>query len=122
MHDRSRLPRSDPRPRDSTRGGEPEDLKAILSRWLARHGSGEKEGVERAAEAWREVAGQEVACQTRIARRSGGTLIIQVASPALLLELSAYRRPALLAALQAMPGLGGIRELRFQAGACGSGP
>ncbi len=83
------------------RGGDPETLGEILAKVLKdarRRGARLPANVEAA---WREIAGETVARNTRISSVRHGTVTVEVFSAALKQELEVYRREALLAALRA---------------------
>jgi hypothetical protein len=64
----------------------------------------------------------EPACrQTRLGEVRRGVLNVTVAHPALLEELSAFRKPELLAALRSGAPATTIHDLRFRVGAVGPG-
>jgi predicted nucleic acid-binding Zn ribbon protein len=95
----------------------PEDIGAILSRWL-----GSAEAKERLKEdgifaRWPEIVGPERAALSRVVRCAGGVVTVEVASPPLLHELGTYLREEVLQAIRERPELGPIREIRFRAGA-----
>jgi hypothetical protein len=71
--------------------------------------------LEEVCAAWAAAAGPRVAADARVRGYRGGVLRVEVRVPALLGELSVFRRPALEAALgEALPG---FRELKVVAGA-----
>lgn len=66
-------------------------------------------------EAWREVAGDDVAAQTEVRTLRVGVLTIAVGSPPLCQELAAFRRQALTEAMHARTS-GRVKEIRFRLG------
>ena len=64
--------------------------------------------------AWAQVAGEETAALARAVRYSGGRLRVDVASPALLLELSSFRKADLIERLREQPGFEGLVDIVFR--------
>jgi predicted nucleic acid-binding Zn ribbon protein len=62
---------------------------------------------------WSEVAGEQIAAQTRVLGLKNGVLSVGVSTSPLLSELAAFHSEQLLAGLQAKRGKA-IRELRFR--------
>lgn len=98
------------------KGREPEEIRAIVERWLSRNQVSRRLGEEGIYRRWPEVVGEEIAARTRVLRCAGGVLTVEVASAPLLQELSAYHRESILASIRAREDLQGIREIRFRAG------
>lgn len=67
-------------------------------------------------EKWTRVVGQSIAANTRVIELTGGTLLIEVNSPALLQELSTYYSQELLDSMKSFEEFATIREIRFRAG------
>ena len=95
---------------------EPEEIGAILSRWLRKNRVAERSKEEGIFQYWKEIVGEEIASQTRVVKCAGGILTVEVASAPLLLELSGFYREGILESIRARPECGGIHDLRFRAG------
>ena len=67
-------------------------------------------------QAWIEVAGTEIANQTRVRGLRRGVLTIEVESSPLCHQLASFRRDDLLLALQARVRRADVMEIRFRAG------
>jgi predicted nucleic acid-binding Zn ribbon protein len=98
------------RPQD---GGPPEALGSVLSRLFAARGYGRVQANEELHSLWKQIAGDQVAGETRVMGLKNGVLTIGVNSSPLLSELSAFHREHLLEQLQAKRG-DGIRDLKFK--------
>ena len=93
--------------------GAPQRLSNVVTDLIALRGWGQVQGHAQLADAWKKVAGTSVAAATRVVGIRRGVLQVAVGNSPLLSELSAYRRPSLLAALsQEYPELK-IRGLKF---------
>jgi hypothetical protein len=69
---------------------------------------------------WREAVGPEIAASTRVRGFRGGVLTIEVASSALLQELSTFYGASILTSLKAQGGpFGEVREIAFRLGSFG---
>ncbi len=66
-------------------------------------------------EAWREVAGDQLASQTEVRGIRVGVLTIAVGAPPLCQELAAFRRQALTEAMASRTS-GRVKEIRFRLG------
>lgn len=79
-----------------------------------------REGLEAG---WRDAVGAEVAAATRVRGLREGTLVVEVASSALLQELRTFHRAGLLRALRegGAAGLREVREIAFKLGAFETG-
>jgi predicted nucleic acid-binding Zn ribbon protein len=74
-------------------------------------------GGARVAAAWNEVAGSELAEETRVSRFRRGVVYIEVASPPLCSELSQFRAMELLQSMRTkLEDEPPIKELRFRLG------
>jgi hypothetical protein len=98
----------------SERGGKVERVGEILKRVMREKGLDRPERHAEIGEAWRDVAGPDVAGDTGIGSFKGGVLTINVSSAPLLSELVTFQKEELLAALRARLEGTFIRELRFQ--------
>jgi len=70
----------------------------------------------RLAQAWENVVGEEIFRLTRITGYLDGKLVIEVASSALLQELSGFMKPLLLEKLRAEQGAQDVVSLEFRLG------
>jgi len=70
----------------------------------------------RLAQAWENVIGEEISRLTRITGYSNGRLVIEVASSALLQELSGFMKPLLLEKLRTEQGAQDVVSLEFRLG------
>lgn len=91
----------------------PERLGKVVAEFVQLAGLSRPMLLAQVSRAWREVAGEEVGCHTRIKGFRAGTLHIQVDSPARRWELQSFQRPVLLEALrEKLPKLY-LKNLRF---------
>ncbi len=97
--------------------GGPESLAEILSRLFVERGWGRRQQQMRLEEAWREVAGPQIAQATRMASFRRGVMEIEVVSPPLLHELAGFHKRRLLRDLQASLKGVTVKDLRFRLGA-----
>lgn len=95
----------------------PEEIGAIVSRWLGSAEAKERLDDHGIYKRWPEIVGPERAALSRVVRCSRGVVTVEVASPPLLHELGAYLREEVLRAIRERPELGPIHEVRFRAGA-----
>ncbi len=94
----------------------PRSLGDALSSLFAAKGFSRLRAVSELENAWIEAVGDSVAPQTKLGGVRHGVLSIIVAHPALLEELSAFRKSELLAALRKkVPNLP-LQDLRFRVG------
>ncbi len=100
--------------RDPERG--PEKIGDILGRLFVQRGWGRRQGRLHLEQAWAEVAGEEIARQTRVAGMRRGVLEVEVGSAVLLQELSHYHKRRLLEGLRARLAGTTLTDLRFRAG------
>lgn len=99
-----------PRP-EST---DPRPLGDVLSHLFALRGFGRARADRALHDLWRQAAGEQIAARTRVLGLKNGVLQVGVANAALLSELAAFHRTALLEALQKTPESAGIRDLKFR--------
>jgi predicted nucleic acid-binding Zn ribbon protein len=103
---------SSPNPR--RRG--PKPLADILGELFTSRGYGRLRAQAELEAAWNAAVGEPGCRQTRLGEVRRGVLNVTVAHPALLEELAAFQKPALLAALrQNAPGMV-IHDIRFRVG------
>jgi predicted nucleic acid-binding Zn ribbon protein len=99
----------------------PRALSEILGELLTVRGYGRFWARQELEAAWNAAVGEPLCWQTQLGEVRRGVLNVTVAHPALLEELAAFRKPALLAALRTgVPGTM-IHDLRFRVGAVESG-
>src|SRR5437764_8017184 len=94
----------------------PRPLSDILGELFASRGYGRLRGLKELEDAWNAAVGEPGCRQTRVGEVRHGVLNVTVAHSALLEELAAFQKPALLAALrQNAPGTL-IHDIRFRVG------
>src|SRR3954447_18671195 len=94
----------------------PKPLGDVLGALFASEGLAMLRAVGELEEAWAEAVGDPAASQTKVGGVRHGVLTVTVGHPTLLEELSAFRKPALLAALrEKAPGVT-IHDIRFRIG------
>jgi predicted nucleic acid-binding Zn ribbon protein len=91
-------------------------LGDILGELFVAKGLARSQAVGELEAAWAEVLGPAAARQTQVAGLRHGVLTIYVAHPALLEELAAFRKPALLDALRRALPATRLTDLRFRVG------
>jgi hypothetical protein len=100
----------------------PRPLSDILGDLFTAKGYARLHASSELEEAWNTAVGEPGCRQTRVGTVRRGVLNVTVAHCTLLEELSAFQKPALLAALrQNMPGTV-IHDIRFRVGPIGSPP
>ncbi len=94
----------------------PMPLSEILGELFASRGFGRLRALKELEDAWNAAVGEPGCRQTKLGEVRRGILNVTVAHPALLEELSAFQKPALLAALrQNAPGTV-VHDIRFRVG------
>lgn len=94
----------------------PVALGEALGHLFASRGLARRRAASELEAAWEAAVGPAAACQTRLGGVRHGVLTVTVAHPTLLEELSAFRKPALLASLRkGAPGTA-VQDLRFRVG------
>ncbi|WZO98482.1 DUF721 domain-containing protein [Isosphaeraceae bacterium EP7] len=94
----------------------PRSLSDILGELFAARGYSRIRAVGELETAWNEAVGEPACRQTRLGGVRRGVLNVTVANPALLEELAAFRKPALLASLRRdAPGTV-VHDIRFRVG------
>jgi len=101
---------------DRPRGGGPTPLAGPLDELFSSRGYGRMTAGRELEAAWKEAVGPEIAGQTRTGGVRHGVLTVTVAHPALLEELAAFRKPALLAALRRAAPSAAVQDIRFRVG------
>jgi len=97
----------------------PKALSDILGDLFAARGYGRLRAQTELEAAWNAAVGEPGCRQTRLGEVRRGVLNVTVAHPALLEELAAFQKPALLAALrQNVTGMV-IHDIRFRVGPVG---
>jgi len=86
-------PRERSRPYDTT---EPDALGAVISKLFAIRGYGRVQADRQLHLAWKQIAGEEVARQTRVLGLKNSILQIGVSNGALLNELASFQKQELL--------------------------
>jgi predicted nucleic acid-binding Zn ribbon protein len=95
----------------------PRPLSDILGELFAARGYGRLRARQELRDAWNAAVGQPNSSQTQLGEVRRGVLNVTVAHSALLEELAAFHKPALLAALRCgAPGTT-IHDIRFRVGA-----
>lgn len=93
---------------------DPAALGDVLSQLFALRGYGRIRGDQQLHHAWRQVAGDQIAAQTRVSGVKNGVLQVGVASSALLSELAAFHKHSLLQRLQTVHPHLKIKDLKFK--------
>jgi predicted nucleic acid-binding Zn ribbon protein len=101
--------------RDRERGG-PRPISEALGALFAARGFGRIRAVGELEAAWEAAVGEPACRQTRVGGVRHGVVTILVAHSALLEELAAFRKPALLAALRQNAPATLIQDIRFRVG------
>jgi hypothetical protein len=100
----------------------PRALSEILGELFTVRGYGRFRARQELEEAWVAAVGQPLCRQTQLGEVRRGVLNVTVAHPAVLEELAAFRKPALLAALRSgAPGTT-IQDIRFRIGSVEPAP
>jgi hypothetical protein len=94
----------------------PKPLSDILGELFATRGYGRLRARQELEEAWNAAVGAAGCSQTRVGAVRRGVLNVTVAHPALLEELVAFRKPALLAALRRHAPGTVVHDIRFRVG------
>lgn len=94
----------------------PKPLAEVLGSLLAARGYGRLRAADQLESAWANAVGEPAASQTKLGGLRRGVLSITVSHPALLEELAAFRKPALLAALRQAAPDSPIHDIRFRVG------
>jgi len=91
----------------------PQSIGDVLARLLARRGYAAQQQHQVQQEVWKELAGSELAGQSRPGNLKGGVLEILVRSSSAIQELSFQKRELVRRLQQAEPQLN-VRDLRFR--------
>jgi hypothetical protein len=94
----------------------PRELSEILGELFTVRGYGQLRALSELEEAWNTAVGEPHCHQTRLGEIRRGVVNVTVAHPTLLEELSAFRKPELLAALRACTPGATIHDIRFRVG------
>jgi predicted nucleic acid-binding Zn ribbon protein len=94
----------------------PKPLSEILGELVATRGFGRLRALKELEDAWNTAVGAPGCHQTRVGEVRRGVLNVTVAHPALLEELAAFQKPALLAALRQNAPSTLIHDIRFRVG------
>lgn len=93
-------------------------LRDAIASFLEASGLGHQTLQNQVSRTWCEVVGPEAARHTRLSRTlKGGVLRVEVDSPALLAELSSFRKPEILRRMQELVRRKHIEDIRFKLGA-----
>jgi len=95
--------------------GQPQRIGELLAKLLAQRGYGQAQTTQDLNEAWRAVAGEALAAQTRAGTIKRGTLEVLVAHSLLLQELT-FQQADLLTKLQKLLPERKLKQLRFRVG------
>jgi hypothetical protein len=95
----------------------PRPLSDILGELFTLRGYGRLRARQELEDTWNAAVGEPNCCQTRLGEVQRGVLDVTVAHSALLEELVAFRKPALLAALRSGAPATTIHDIRFRVGA-----
>lgn len=93
---------------------DPQPLAAALSELVTRLGLARAGGSEQLRRAWAAAAGDAIAGRTRAVDVRRGVLHVDVSHAALLSELNAFHKPALLGELRARHAHLKIRDIKFR--------
>jgi len=91
-------------------------VSEALGELFAARGLGRLRALGELEAAWEAAVGEPGCRQTRLGGVRHGVLTIIVAHPALLEELSAFRKPSLLAALRQNAPATPLQDIRFRVG------
>ena len=92
-------------------------LREAIASFMERSGLGRQGLQDQVSRTWCEIVGPETARHTRLSRTiRQGVLRVEVDSPALLAELSGFRKPEILQALQEKVRRKHIEDIRFKLG------
>ena len=94
----------------------PKPLADILGALFTARGYGRLRAASELEAAWNDAVGEPASRQTKIGGVRHGVLSVTVAHPALLEELAAFQKPALLAALRQNAPSTIIHDIRFRVG------
>lgn len=94
----------------------PKPVGEILGSLFAARGLGRLRSAGELEEAWNAAVGDPACRQTRLGGIKRGVLNVSVAHPALLEDLAAYRKPAILAELRRQLPDVPIHDIRFRVG------
>jgi predicted nucleic acid-binding Zn ribbon protein len=94
----------------------PRPLSDILGELFTVRGYGRLRARQELEDAWNTAVGEPYCRQTRLGEVRRGVLNVTVAHSTLLEELSAFRKPALLSALQSGAPATTIHDIRFRVG------
>jgi predicted nucleic acid-binding Zn ribbon protein len=94
----------------------PRPLSDVLGELFTVRGYGRLRVRQELEDAWNKAVGEPDCRQTRLGEVRRGVLNVTVAHSALLEELSAFRKPALLSALRLGAPATTIHDIRFQVG------
>jgi hypothetical protein len=99
---------------DDDDSSEPAALGAVLSKLFAMRGFGRVQADRQLQQVWEQVAGLEVASQTRICGLKNGVLQVNVSNSPLLSELASFRKRELLDRIKNEFVQLRVRDLKFR--------
>jgi len=94
--------------------GGPQHISGAISKVIALRGLARRNSVAQFEEAWREIAGESIASQTRVVVLRNRVLHIDVNNAALLGELSSFHKPSLTKRLRTVVGPSVISDIKFR--------
>jgi predicted nucleic acid-binding Zn ribbon protein len=100
----------------------PRQLSDILGELFAARGLGRLQALKELEDAWNAAVGEPGCRHTRLGEVRRGVLTVTVAHPALLEELAAFQKSALLAALRKNAPGTVVHDIRFRVGPVGPDP
>ena len=91
-------------------------ISEVLQSWIKENKASERLSEGTIFSRWKEIVGDEIGARTRVIQSSGGELVIEVCSSALLNELSTYYRQEILDSLRQTEEFRGIQKIKFRSG------
>ncbi len=88
-------------------------ISSLVSRVMNKYGIESQQAASQLQQAWKDAAGANVSCFTRVGNIQRGSLYVGVANNLVLQELS-MRKRELLQAIKLAPGCEGVRDLKFR--------
>lgn len=107
----SRPPQQRTRPYDRS---EPAQLGDVLSQLFALRGYGRSQANQQLEEIWKQVAGEEIAAQTKVANLKNGVLHIGVSNSALMSEIVAFHKVEFVRRIKSEHRQLKVRDIKFK--------